>query len=204
MDGAGPLTKMQRHPSFRARKAVPGKELSPQELSPQIEARIQQLWPRFPEGRAGQALCLPVLYLAQEQFGYVDTAVVDLVAARLGLTPAHVTGVATFYFMINKARPGRYHLQVCTNIGCQLMGAYDVFERCKKRLGVENKGTSADGNVTLTEVECLAACGFGPVAQIAEREKPEIPLYFENLDAKRIDAILDALAEGRVPTELGN
>ena len=190
---------MARHPSFRARKAVPGKE-----LSTQIEARIQQLWPRFPEGRAGQALCLPVLYLAQEQHGHVDAEVVDLVAARLGLTSAHVTGVATFYFMLNKVRPGRYHLQVCTNIGCQLIGAYDVFERCKKRLGVDNKGTSADGNVTLTEVECLAACGFGPVAQIAEREKPEIPLYFENLDATRIDAILDALAEGRVPTELGS
>jgi len=190
---------MQRHPSFRARKAVPG-----QELSPQIEARIQQLWSRFPEGRAGKALCLPVLFLAQEQFGHVDAEVVDIVAKRLGLVPAHVTGVATFYFMLNQTRPGRFHLQICTNIGCQLVGAYDVFDRCKQRLGISNKGTTADGNITLTEVECLAACGYGPVAQIAERERPEIPLYFENLDNKRIDAILDALAEGRVPTELGN
>jgi NADH-quinone oxidoreductase subunit E len=190
---------MHRHPSFRARKAVPGKE-----LSTQIEARIQQLWPRFPEGRAGKALCLPVLFLAQEQFGHIDAEVVDIVAKRLGLVPAHVTGVATFYFMLNKTRPGRFHLQICTNIGCQLTGAYDVFDRCKARLGIDNKGTTADGNITLTEVECLAACGYGPVAQIAERERPEIPLYFENLDAKRIDAILDALAEGRVPTELGH
>ncbi|MBK6917352.1 MAG: NAD(P)H-dependent oxidoreductase subunit E [Deltaproteobacteria bacterium] len=177
---------------------MPGKQ-----LSPEIEARIQQLWPRFPEGRAGRALCLPVLYLAQEQFGHVDAEVIDLVAARLGLTAAHVTGVATFYFMINRSRPGRFHLQVCTNIGCQLMGAYDVFDHCKRRLGVANKGTTADDNITLTEVECLAACGYGPVAQIAERGQPEIPLYFEQLDRAKIDAILDALAKGQVPRELG-
>jgi NADH-quinone oxidoreductase subunit E len=176
---------------------VPGKE-----LSSQIEARIQELWPRFPEGRAGKALCLPVLYMAQEEHGWIDDEIVDLVAARLGLTAAHVSGVATFYFMLNKRPLGRYHLQVCTNIGCQLLGAYEVFDRCKRRLGVANKGTSSDGKVTLTEVECLAACGWGPVAQIAEQGR-EIPLYFENLTAERIDAILDALEQGRVPLELG-
>jgi NADH-quinone oxidoreductase subunit E len=164
---------------------VPGKE-----LSSQIEARIQELWPRFPDGRAGKALCLPVLYMAQEEHGYIDDAIVDSVAARLGLTAAHVNGVATFYFMLNKRPLGRFHLQICTNIGCQL------------RLGVVNKGTSSDGKVTLTEVECLAACGWGPVAQIAESGR-EIPLYFENLTAERIDAILDALEQGRVPLELG-
>jgi NADH-quinone oxidoreductase subunit E len=84
-----------------------------------------------------------------------------------------------------------------------LEGAYDVFDHCKRRLGVQNRGTTKDDNVTLSEVECLAACGFGPVAQIAERGKPEIPLYFENLDVAKADAILDALAEGKVPTELG-
>jgi NADH-quinone oxidoreductase subunit E len=176
---------------------VPGKQ-----LSPQIEARIQELWPRFPEGRAGKALCLPALHLAQEEHGFIDDEIVDAVAARLGLTAAHVSGVATFYFMLAKRPLGRFHLQVCTNIGCQLLGAYDVFDRCKRRLGVVNRGTSGDGNVTLTEVECLAACGWGPVAQIAEHGR-EIPLYFENLTAERIDAILDALEQGRVPLELG-
>jgi NADH-quinone oxidoreductase subunit E len=174
------------------------------QLSPEIEARIQELWPRFPPQNAARALCIPVLYLAQQQFGIVDDEVVDLVAERLGLPAAHVKGTATFYTMLNKEPVGRYHLQVCTNIGCQITGAYDVFERCKRRLGVGNHGTTEDGNVTLSEVECLAACGFGPVAQIAERAKPDIPLYFENLDDERIDAILDALAEGRVPTDLGS
>lgn len=173
------------------------------QLTPEIEAWIEQRWSRFPEGAAGKALTLGVLYKAQETFGFVDTEVIDAVAERLGVTPAHVCGVATFYTMINDAEVGRYHLQVCTNIGCMLEGAEKVFEHCKARLGVGNHETSADGNVTLSEVECLAACGYGPVAQIAERGKPEIPLYFEHLDEAKVDAILDALERGTVPTELG-
>lgn len=178
--------------------------MTEKQLSPEIEARIEQLWPRFPPENAAKALCIPVLYLAQQQFGVVDDEVVDLVAARLQLPAAHVRGTATFYTMLNKQPVGRFHLQICTNIGCQITGAYDVFERCKQRLGVGNHGTTEDGSITLSEVECLAACGYGPVAQIAERARPDIPLYFENLDIERIEAILDALAEGRVPTELGS
>jgi NADH:ubiquinone oxidoreductase subunit E len=174
------------------------------QLSPEIEARIQELWPRFPAQNVAKALCIPVLYMAQQQFGLVDDEVVDLVAARLGLPAAHVKGTATFYTMFNKQPVGRFHLQLCTNIACQITGAYDLFDRCKQRLGVDNHGTTTDGSVTLTEVECLAACGFGPVAQLAERGKPDIPLYFENLDLPRIEQLLDALAAGRVPTELGS
>ncbi len=177
--------------------------MTAKQLTPEIEAWIEQRWSRFPEDAAGKALTLGALYKAQEAYGHVDPEVIDLIAARLGVTPAHVRGVATFYTMINQKQVGRYHLQVCTNIGCMLEGAYEVFDRCKARLGVGNKETSNDGNVTLSEVECLAACGYGPVAQIAERGKPEIPLYFENIDEAKIDQILDALADGRVPTELG-
>jgi NADH-quinone oxidoreductase subunit E len=84
-----------------------------------------------------------------------------------------------------------------------LEGGYEVFNHCRRRLGVNNRETSADGQITLSEVECLAACGYGPVAQIAERGKPDIPLYFENLDIGRVNQILDALQEGRIPAELG-
>ncbi len=178
--------------------------MTTKQLSPEIEARIQELWPRFPADNVAKALCIPVLYLAQQQFGLVDDEVIDLVAKRLGLPAAHVKGTATFYTMFNKKPVGRFHLQICTNIGCQLLDGYKVFDHCKARLGVDNHGTTEDGNVTLSEVECLAACGYGPVAQIAERASKDIPLYFENLDIERIDKILDALAEGRVPTELGS
>ncbi len=173
------------------------------QISTEIESWIEQQWPRFPPGAAGKALTLSVLYKMQEHYGHVDDEVYDAVAERLGVPASHVKGVATFYTMLNKQPVGRFHLQVCTNIGCMLEGAYEVFDHCKRRLGVTNRGTTADDNVTLSEVECLAACGFGPVAQIAERAKPEIPLYFENLDISKIDKILDALAEGKVPTELG-
>jgi len=173
-------------------------------LSSEIESRIEALWPRFPPENVAKALCIPVLYLAQQQFGHVDDEVCDLVATRLGLPAAHVKGTATFYTMLNSKPVGRFHLQVCTNIGCQITGAYDVFDHCKRRLGVGHRGTTADDAITLSEVECLAACGFGPVAQIAERGKPDIPLYFENLDVARIDQIIDALERGEVPVQLGS
>jgi NADH:ubiquinone oxidoreductase subunit E len=144
-----------------------------------------------------------VLYLASQQFGVIDDEVIGLIATRLELPPAHVQGVATFYTMINTAEPGRFHLQICTNIGCMLEGGYEVFDHCKRRLGVENRGTTAGGEITLSEVECLAACGYGPVAQIAERGRPDVPLYFEKLDQARVDRIIDALLAGKVPVELG-
>jgi NADH-quinone oxidoreductase subunit E len=175
----------------------------PTQLPPEIEERIQKLWPRFPAEEAGRALTLPVLSWAQETFGLVNSDVVDLVAKRLGVTAAHVKSTATFYTMLNKRQVGRFHLQICTNIGCMLEGGYEVFNHCRRRLGVNNRETSADGQITLSEVECLAACGYGPVAQIAERGKPDIPLYFENLDIGRVNQILDALQEGRIPAELG-
>lgn len=177
--------------------------MTAKQLSPEIDEWIKQRWSRFPSDAAGKALTLPVLYMAQEAYGTVDVGIIDAVAIRLGVTPAHVTGVATFYTMLNQKPVGRYHLQICTNIGCMLEGAYEVFERCKATLGVSNHGTTADDNITLSEVECLAACGYGPVAQISERGKPEIPLYFENLDDAKVDRILDALASGTVPLDLG-
>ena len=172
-------------------------------LSPEIKARIVELRPRFPPEHANKALCIPVLWMAQKQFGIVDDEVCDVVAQALSLPPAHVLGVATFYTMFNTKPVGRYHLQVCTNIGCQILGGYEVFNHCKRRLGVGNHGTTDDGKITLSEVECLAACGYGPVAQIAEKQEPDVPLYFENLDVERIDKIIAALEDDRIPTELG-
>jgi NADH-quinone oxidoreductase subunit E len=187
---------------------VTANQSSPQPLSPRIEERIQKLWPRFPPAHAGKALTLPVLSMVHQERGKIDPGVIDAVAQRLGVTAAHVKGVATFYTMLDLSRDGkevgRYHLQICTNIGCMLEGAYEVFEHCKRRLGIsKSRGTSDDGRITLTEVECLAACGYGPVAQIAEKEKPEIPLYFEELDVERVDEIIDALQKGEVPEALG-
>lgn len=177
--------------------------MTSKQLSPEIEARIKELRPRFPTEHANKAMCIPVLTMAQEQFGLVDEEVCNVVAAALELPASHVLGVATFYTMYNKKPVGRFHLQVCTNIGCQILGGYEVFNHCKRRLGVGNHGTTDDDNITLSEVECIAACGYGPAAQIAERCKPDIPLYFEELSVDKADALIDALEQGRVPTEMG-
>jgi NADH-quinone oxidoreductase E subunit len=129
------------------------------------QARVKKILSRYPNQMAA---CLPVLYVAQHQFGYLPQEALDLVAATLDLPPSHVYGVATFYTMFDKKKVGTYHVQVCTNVSCMLCGAYDVVGRLKKKLGIEPGQTTADGHFTLTEVECLAYCGTAPAVQVNE------------------------------------
>ena len=124
-------------------------------------SRIDKILARYPNKMAA---CLPVLYVAQEQFGHLSQEAQELVAATLDLPPSHVYGVATFYTMFNKRPVGRYHVQVCTNVSCMLCGAGEVMARVQKKLGL--KPGESDGVFTLTEVEFLAYCGSGPAIQI--------------------------------------
>jgi NADH:ubiquinone oxidoreductase subunit E len=108
------------------------------------------------------------------------------VAQLLELDPAYVRGVATFYTMYNKRPVGRYLIQVCTNISCNLCGADDVLEAFLEHTGTELGETSEDGLFTIIEAECLAACGFATCAQINSR-------YFENLSAADVPAVIERL-----------
>ena len=136
--------------------------MTPQ-FNEQNQTRIKTILSRYPNKMAA---CLPLLYVAQEQFDYLSPEVMDLVAETLDLSPSHVYGVATFYTMFNKKKVGRYHVQVCTNVSCYLCGAYDVRGALEKKLGIKAGQTTKDGLFTLTEVECLAMCGTAPAVQI--------------------------------------
>ena len=128
------------------------------------QARIEKILSRYPNKMAA---CLPLLYVAQEQFdNYLSPEVMDLVAETLDLSSSHVYGVATFYTMFNKEKVGRYHVQVCTNVSCYLCGAHDVQGAVEKKLGIKAGQTTDDGLFTLTEVQCLAMCGTAPAVQI--------------------------------------
>ena len=127
------------------------------------KAKIAKLLTCYPNKMAA---CLPVLYLAQEQFGHLSREAQDLVAETLDLPPTHVHGVATFYTMYNKEKVGIYHLQICTNISCLLCNSYDVLQRMEKKLGIKVGQTTPDGHFTLNEVECLASCNGAPALQI--------------------------------------
>ncbi|RPJ41392.1 MAG: NAD(P)H-dependent oxidoreductase subunit E, partial [Candidatus Latescibacterota bacterium] len=124
---------------------------------------IEDLRRRYP---TDHALLLPVLWMAEEDFGCVSAEVMELVAESCRTTPAHVYSLATFYTMFERERKVRYHIQVCHNLSCSLCGAESILEHVEKRLGIRAGETTADGRFRLSAVECLASCGTGPMMQV--------------------------------------
>jgi len=145
--------------------------------------RLDKILTRYPTKRAA---LLPALALAQEIRGYVSPEAMDRVAELLGLSPAYVRGVATFYTMYNKRPVGRHLVQVCTNISCNLCGADDVLAAFLSHTGTELGETSEDGEFTVIEAECLAACGFPTCVQINSR-------YYENVTPEDVIPICERL-----------
>jgi NADH-quinone oxidoreductase E subunit len=145
--------------------------------------RLEKILSRYPDR---QAALLPALHMAQEIRGYLSPQSMDEVAERLQLPPAYVRGVATFYTMYNLQPLGRYLIQVCTNISCNLCGAESVLDSFLEHTGNDMGEISADGRFTVIEAECLGACGFPTVVQINER-------FFENVGPDDVPNILDML-----------
>jgi NADH-quinone oxidoreductase E subunit len=149
--------------------------------------RFEKILTRYPNK---QAALLPTLGLAEEVRGHVSPETMDRVAELLGLAPAYVRGVTTFYTMYNKRPVGHFLIQVCTNISCNLCGAEDVMEAFLRYTDTETGETSEDGYFTVVEAECLAACGFPTCVQINSR-------YFENVTPADVPKIIERLkAEG--------
>lgn len=162
------------------------------------EAEVQKFIARYPEGKQASAV-IPLLYVVQKQMGrqtgsaWVPKVAMDVIAARLGMPAIRVYEVATFYLMFNTKPIGRYHLQVCGTTPCMLRGSDDVLRACKDAGGLKGYGdTSADGNFTLTEVECLGACVNAPILQVDDD-------YYEDLDYDRTVQLIEALKRGERP-----
>ena len=149
----------------------------------EYKERLDKIISRYPTKRAA---LLPALGLAQEIRGHVSPETMDRVAEVLELSPAYVRGVATFYTMYNKAPVGRFLVQVCTNISCNLCGAEDVLTMFLSYTDTEIGETSEDGNFTVVEAECLAACGFPTCVQINSR-------YYENVRPADVQSIIEHL-----------
>lgn len=145
--------------------------------------RLAKIQSRYPDRRGA---LLPVLNLAEEVRGHVSGDTMERVAEILDLPPAVVRGVASFYTMYNTRPVGRYLIQVCTNVACNLCGADDVAEAFLEHTGTGPGETSSDGMFTVIEAECLGACGFPTAVQVNER-------YFENVSAEDVPGILDRL-----------
>ncbi len=146
---------------------------------------------RYP--RVKSAL-IPVLHLAQEQDGYVSTEAMAHIAELMGLTPAEVYGTASFYEMFKFEPVGRYCINVCTNISCQLVGGWELLEHAEEALGIKAGSTTPDQMFTLEDVECIAACTEAPALQVNYR-------YRNKVTPAQFDAMITALRAGELVDE---
>lgn len=152
-------------------------------FSEENRKEFERLLTRYPDR---EAVILPSLHLVQRQYGNVTSEGIEYVASLLDLPPARIEGVATFYTMYNRKPVGKYHVQICRNIACSILGAEHLIDHVSKKLGVSPGQTTPDGKFTLTKVECLGSCGTAPVMQVNDD-------YHENLTPEAIDKILDGL-----------
>jgi len=148
--------------------------------------KVKEIIARYPEGKQKSAL-IPVLHLAQEEFGgWLDVPVMDYVAGLLQITPIEVYEVATFYTMFNMKPVGKYVLEVCETGPCMLRGSDKIIEHIKNKLGIQAGETTPDGLFTLKPAECLGACGYAPMMQLGK-------FFKENLTTEKVDALLEDL-----------
>lgn len=148
---------------------------------------VDKILKRYPEGKQKSAL-LPILHLAQAQWKWVSPQVMDYVASLLNIQPVEVYEVATFYTMFHLEPVGEHVIEYCRTGPCCVMGGVSVYKYLKEKLGVATGETTADGKFTLKEVECLAACGWGPVFQIREK-------FYMHLTNEKIDQIIAELSK---------
>ncbi len=154
--------------------------------------RAHKIIAKYPDGRQASAV-MPLLDLAQRQSGgWLPTAAIEYVAEFLDMPTMRAFEVASFYTMYKLKPVGRHNVQVCTTTPCWLRGSDDVVDACRRNLGIGLGETTADGEFSLNEIECLGACVNAPMAQINDD-------YYEDLDAERTEALLDALKRGEKP-----
>jgi NADH-quinone oxidoreductase subunit E len=147
---------------------------------------------RYPRSRSA---IMPLLHYVQSLAGYVTNEGIELIAKLLTLETAEVSAVATFYTQYKRKPIGEYHVGVCTNTLCAVMGGDAIFAALKDHLGVENDGVTADGKVSLEHIECNAACDYAPVV-MANWE------FYDNQDVSSAKELVDSMRKGtpKAPT----
>ncbi len=159
--------------------------------SDQIEV-MSSIIKRYPRSRSA---IMPLLHYVQSLAGYVTNEGIEEIAKLLELETAEVTAVATFYTQYKRKPVGEYHVGVCTNTLCAVMGGDAIFAALKDHLGVENDGVTADGKVSLEHIECNAACDYAPVV-MANWE------FYDNQNVESAKDLVDSMRKGtpKAPT----
>jgi NADH-quinone oxidoreductase subunit E len=154
--------------------------------------KLCEIWiAKFPQGRQASAV-IALLWIGQEQEGWVTKPMIENVARMLSMPFIRVLEVATFYTMFNLEPVGEHLVQVCTTTPCWLRGSDDVVAACKKHIADKPHTVSADGKFSWMEVECLGACVNAPMLQIGKD-------FYEDLDGPKTEALLEALRRGEKP-----
>jgi NADH-quinone oxidoreductase subunit E len=150
-------------------------------FSEEFETRFAEMLTHYPTKRSA---LVPTLLYAQDEVGFMSDEVVTELAQRLDLTELEVRNVISYYSMLTTKPRGKYNVQVCTNIACMLRGGEELFDYCRKRLGIGNNGTTPDGLFSLEEVECIGACSWAPAVQVNYD-------FHENLTNGKMEQLLD-------------
>jgi NADH-quinone oxidoreductase subunit E len=154
-------------------------------LAEAVQKRIAELKSKFPERKSA---ILPALHVVLEEVGFYNRNILKHVAELLGLSEMEVTETISFYTYFPQQGVGKYHIQVCTNLSCMLLGAEQLVGYLQEQLKIRVGETTPDGLFTLSAVECLGSCGTAPVMQVNQK-------YYENLTKAKVDQILEELRQ---------
>jgi NADH-quinone oxidoreductase subunit E len=163
-------------------------------FSPEMEARFEQFLNKYPPERRRSAM-IPMLIYAQDEVGSITDELVAEVARRVGVTPLQVNEVVGFYSMLHRKPMGKYHVQICTNISCLLVGGVELWERACHKLGIGHKEVTANGLVSIEEVECMGACSWAPAVEVNYD-------FYHDVTPEQLDKLIDGLMAGKTPDEI--
>ena len=156
------------------------------DVAERLERDAKEIIARYPRPRSA---LLPLLHLVQAEQGHVTQDGIEFCAAQLGITPAQVEGVVTFYTMFKQRPVGEYHVGVCTNTLCAVMGGDQIWAELSDHLGVDHNEPTADGKVSIERIECNAACDFAPVMTVNWE-------FFDNMTPERAKRLVDDIRAG--------
>ena len=158
-------------------------------LSEKTRSEMREIIARYPKPRSA---LLPMLHLAQSEEGYVSPDGIAMCAEELGLTKAEVGAVATFYTMYRRRPAGEYHVGVCTNTLCAVLGGDAILDAVKEHLGIGHNETTEDGKISLEHIECNAACDYAPVVMVNWE-------FYDNQTPSSVRELVDAASAGNPP-----
>ena len=150
-------------------------------ISERLDKFFDEKMKEYPTSRS---FLVPMLLYSQDEVGYISDEVIAHLAKKTGLSELEVRNVTSYYSMLRTKPIGKFNVQVCTNISCMLRGADELFDHCKKTLGIGHKGTTPDGVFSLEEVECIGACSWAPAVQVNYD-------FHENLTNQKMDKVLE-------------